>query len=192
MATYQHHSQKLIRRRIIAALIIGGLLMLIAVGWFFISQLQAERQLTAVKPPETFVDGEGPAADISDRVFSEAEKPTIELQEVYDNQRRDNIDLIHRSLQAYFAEKGVYPDLTNMNSSGFRRGAFPDIEQADFKDPDDTDSRVVLTRTAQRGVYSYEPVDTNDYTCEPVDRPCVGYTVSAVLSDGTVYSLSSD
>ncbi|MCA1807361.1 MAG: hypothetical protein LC687_05895 [Actinobacteria bacterium] len=192
MAAYQHHSQKLIRRRIIASFIIGGILVIGAVAWLFLSQLQAERQLTAVDPPDTSTDEETTSSDISGRVFSEAEKPATELRDIHDNQRRDNIDAIHRGLQVYFSEKGVYPDLTNMNSDSFRQGAFPELEPADFKDPDDTDSRVVITRTPQRGVYAYEPVDANGYTCEPVGRNCVNYSVSAILSDGVVYTLSSD
>jgi|GEM_PF-2370658 hypothetical protein len=192
MATYQHYSQKLIRRRIIVSLIIGGLLAIGAVTWFFISHLQAERQLTAVEPPDTTVQEERVAGDVSEKIFSEAEKPATELRDIYDNQRRDNIDAIHGALQAYSAEKGVYPDLTNLNSDSFRQAAFTDLEPTDFKDPDDTDSRVIITRTPQRGVYAYEPVDANGYTCEPVDRSCLGYSVSAILSDGEVYTLSSD
>lgn len=196
MATYQHNSQRLIRRRIIAALIIGGLVLLAGVAFLFFVHLQGERQLTAVDPPTESSSGEDENTiryGSSDSMFESAEESSaIELEQIHDNQRRADIDAIHDGLQAYGANQGEYPRLSNMNSRSFRGSSFPDLEDDTFLDPAQPDSRVVMTRTPQLATYAYEPVNQDGYTCELRGRECVNYTLKVLLSDGTEYSRSSE
>lgn len=196
MATYQHNTQRVVRRRIIAALLVGGLALLAGVAFWFFVHVQGERQLTAVDPPTDSSSTEAESTmrfEGSDSMFESAEESTtIELEEIHDNQRRADIDAIHDGLQAYGADRGEYPRLSNLNSRSFRQSAFPDLGEENFLDPAQFESRVVITRTPQIATYAYEPVNDDGYTCELRGRECVNYTVKVLLSDGTEYSRSSE
>lgn len=193
MATYQRDSQKVVRRRIIFALMASGLLLLAGLAWLFVWNIQVERSLTTTEEPPVISDAEDTVfVERTTPIFDSAEEPTVELEEINDNQRRENIDAIHSALQAYFAEHDSYPTLTNMNSDQFRLQMFPQLDNDDFRDPDDSSSQIAITRTAQPAVYAYDVVNENGFTCEPHDRVCTSYTLLAQLSDGTVYSVTSD
>ena len=179
------------RKRTIAGFIFGGFIIigLVAVGFY--GTLQQERQLTVIDPVDTDVRDEGQVV-ITDDFFEPAGETSIDNQELYDEQRRANVEAIHEALQSYYAEHDSYPTLTQLNSEGFRTQNFSDVPTDTFKDPADAGSRISITRTPQPNVYSYDVLNEDGYTCEPAGRSCVSYTLSAVLGGGLAFTLASD
>jgi|AntRauTorckE6833_2_1112554.scaffolds.fasta_scaffold00834_4 hypothetical protein len=191
MATY-HIDKQQIRKRILVGFIFVGLVLGSVVALYFFRTLQTERDPVTANPVVADIRANEESGAVADSLFSDADEDVIDLQELRDNQRRENIDAIHAELQRYYQENNQYPSLANMNSTGFRQGVFPGLEDADFTDPENDDFSVTITRTPQPAVYSYEVVDENGYTCEPVGRQCVSYTLSALLSTELAYQLSSE
>lgn len=162
---------------------------LVALGFY--GTLQQERRLTVIDPIETDVRDDGQVV-ITDDFFEPAGETSIDNRELYDEQRRANIKAIHEALQAYYAEKDSYPTITQLNSEGFRTQNFSDLPTDTFKDPADAGSRISITRTPQPNVYAYDVLNEDGYTCEPAGRSCVAYSLSAVLSGGLSFTLTSD
>jgi hypothetical protein len=191
MATYLIDRQRNRKRRTVALILLGVGLIGGIVG-VYAWTLQTERD-PATSSPVATSEATNPEPEIAtpEDLFSRAEVPAVQLSEVFDNQRTADIDTIGSLLGGYFRDNGRYPRMTQMNSDQFRAEAFTTVPATTFQDPEDPDTITVFTRTPQERVYSYNPVDANGYTCEPINRHCTQYTLSVILSDGSVYSLSS-
>lgn len=197
MATYTHRKEQALSKKILLLIILIAVFGVVSVAILFFYQLQSETAGDLVGAPSAQAPSPQPEDDgfaaFDDSFFESASNPgAFEAQEVKDEQRRQEIDIIHRSLQSLFAELGQYPDLNEMNSAARRAALFPDLEDEVFMDPDDQTGKSDLTRTPQKNVYSYWPVDANGNTCEPVSRTCVAYELAATLSDNSVYRQRSE
>lgn len=186
---YQYHLR---RKRVITSFFVIGLLLIGLVSGMFYQRLTQERGLSAIDPPELQQSADSSAEDSVrlERLFEPASEASVEVRQLHDKQRRDNIDAIHEALQARWQEKTRYPRLSELNSAGYRSGAFPELDEDVFLDPDKADRNIAITRTPQATVYAYNVVDENGYTCEIDVRVCVGYELAAILSDGSVYMLT--
>lgn len=195
MTRYSTTGFNKIRKRTIAAFFVLGLILLLAPVAFFYYHLRQERQLTVDEPPaetSSATDSDHNNLPVPQDFFEAAEEKSVEVRGMHDKQRQENIDAIHQALQAHYAEEGAYPTLTRMNSDGYRQGAFPNLTNEDFIDPDNVDAAVTITRTPQATVYAYDVVNEDGYTCEPSGRKCVDYTLTALLSNNSLYSVTTN
>lgn len=196
MATYTHRQESKISKKVVLSIVLVSVFGIASVAIIFFYQLQSETVGDLVETPTTQapsleLEDDGFTA-LDDSFFESASNPdAFETQAINDEQRRQDIDAIHQSLQGYFAEFGQYPDLNDMNSAARRAEIFTGLEEDVFIDPDDQTGKSDLTRTPQKSVYAYWPVDDNGNTCEPVDRTCTAYELAATLSDGLVYKQQS-
>lgn len=197
MATYTHRQESKVSKKVVLSIVLVSVFGIASVAIIFFYQLQSETVGDLVDTPTTQMpslelEDDDFAAAFDDSFFESASDPdAFKAQAINDEQRRQDIDTIHQSLQLYFTEFGRYPDLNDMNSAARRAEIFTDLEEEVFIDPDDTTGKSDLTRTPQKSVYAYWPVDDAGNTCEPVSRTCTAYELAATLSDGFVYRQQS-
>lgn len=101
-----------------------------------------------------------------------------------DTERQTDIKAITAQLEGFYAANGAYPSLTELNTASFRSQHFRVIDDETFTDPTSTSD--VLTETPAPGLYAYE---ASPEGCSSVSRtnPCMGYTATATLDDGSTY-----
>jgi len=105
-----------------------------------------------------------------------------------DTTRQNNITEIQSQLEIFYANNNYYPSLTNLNTASWLETNMKGVDPAIFSDPLDTSNTTLEDGTAAKGdkKYAYDcVVDTTDNT------KCSGYTLSAYLESGSVYSKKS-
>jgi hypothetical protein len=100
-----------------------------------------------------------------------------------DTERQTDIRSLQAALEAYYASTGQYPTLEQLNSSSWRSANLKGIDASLFTTPDGTSNQLLGSATA--GQYGYNPLLCNTTGCK-------GYSLSAMLSDGTLYTKSSE
>lgn len=114
-----------------------------------------------------------------------------------DTERKTDLDQISNQLEAYYAQKGSYPALAELNTSGWRGGN--EFSAGDgtksFADPS-SPSTTSLSATPPAAIgnsYSYAPLSESNGNCattttntgttiNPVPtNPCTKYTLTAYL-----------
>jgi hypothetical protein len=110
-----------------------------------------------------------------------AASPSVQIK-AKDSERKTDISALDSHLEAYFADKGVYPTLVNVNSTTWRATNMKGLDTAALKDPDGT--AATLAAQATKTQYGYVPSKCTSDGCE-------SFVVSAILSDGTVYEKAS-
>lgn len=101
-----------------------------------------------------------------------------------DSERQTDIFAIHAQLEAYFAITGHYPGSSNMSFDDLEDklgGLSPDA----FIDPDGTDAQLNNGKATQ-DTYGYQ-----GKSCNTSNTECAGYSLTALLSDGTYFEKQS-
>lgn len=117
-------------------------------------------------------------------------------QKARDTERETDIKAIHAQVEAFWAQTGYYPSLTNMNdlgASGFVETNLHGLDKAAFLDPKGTSTTLVTTPAAN--VYAYAVTNNKGKSCEADVTKCSTYMLTATL-EGTLngsgtYSKSS-
>lgn len=107
-----------------------------------------------------------------------------------DTERKTDINAILGHLEAYYAESGYYPSLTQLNNPAFRAANMQGLDTEAFKDPAGTGS--TLSGAPAAHVYAYQPTPAG---CDNIKIQCTGYTLTATLDTGPAYvkkDLNSD
>ena len=106
-------------------------------------------------------------------------------QKARDTERETDIKAIHGQIEAFWAQKGYYPSLADMNTAGFAfiTANLKGLDQGALKDPKGTVS--TLATTAAASVYSYVVKNTGGTSCEADDTTCASYVLTATL-EGTL------
>ena len=108
-----------------------------------------------------------------------------------DTERETDIKALHGQVEAYYAQKGYYPSLTNMNdraSGGFVATELKGLDAEAFKDPKGTASTLVGTAAANS--YAYAVTNSAGTSCEADSTTCAKYTLTATL-EGTINGSST-
>jgi hypothetical protein len=107
-----------------------------------------------------------------------------------DSKRKSDIATIQTQLEAFFQNDGYYPSLADMNSSAWLASNMKSLDKTALADPDSSNSQKLAGAPAVH-VYAYQPTDSAGKSCESDDTNCAKYTLTATLSDGSVYSKSN-
>lgn len=108
-------------------------------------------------------------------------------QKARDTERKTDINALHGQLEAYQAQNGRYPTLTNMNDATFRSANLKGLDPEALKDPKGTAQTLVGTPTANS--YSYEVTPAG---CDNgAGGDCTQYTLTANLEGGGTYTKAS-
>lgn len=111
-----------------------------------------------------------------------------------DSQRKTDINALAGHISAYYADKGYYPTLLDMNdgtaNTGFRAVNMKGLDPEALKDPRGSASTLVGTTTDNSYVYAATGCDNT--LASDQDNACSGYTLTATLEGGGTYSKSSN
>ncbi len=101
-----------------------------------------------------------------------------------DSERKADIMAIHTQLEAYYADNGVYPSLKDLNSVSWRTTNMRSLNDDAIISPDGPQATLASANSPSQ--YSYTPSQ-----CGGTGKDCQLYSLSAILSDGTVYTKQS-
>jgi hypothetical protein len=101
-----------------------------------------------------------------------------------DAKREIDLDNIQTQLEAYFQTSGSYPSLSQLNSTSWRATNMASLDPTALQDP--AGKTQTLTTVATTTQYGYTPSN-----CDSANENCAAYSLSAVKSDGTVFSLQN-
>lgn len=104
------------------------------------------------------------------------------MNNAQDSERKGDIRALQSKTAEYYALNGYYPNLAQLNNSTFR--TTNGIPEEATKDPAGTTT--VLAKQSVPGQYGYNPTD-----CGASGMECQAYTLTATLSDGTLYEIKS-
>ena len=107
-------------------------------------------------------------------------------QKARDTERETDIKAVHAQVEAFWAQKGHYPSLTDMNdraAAGFVATNLKGLDAGAFKDPKGASVNLVATPAANS--YAYAVTNSAGTTCEADDTTCAKYTLTATL-EGTL------
>lgn len=104
-----------------------------------------------------------------------------------DTERETDIKALHGQVEAFWAQQGYYPSLTNMNdrtaTTGFVAVNLKGLDAEAFKDPKGTATALLATPAANG--YAYAVTNAAGTTCEADNTTCARYTLTATL-EGTI------
>jgi len=104
-------------------------------------------------------------------------------QKARDTERETDIKALHGQIEAFWAQKGYYPSLTDMNTAAFVTANLKGLDAGAFKDPKGANGTLVAAPAAS--AYAYAVVNTGGTSCEADDTTCSKYTLTATL-EGTL------
>ena len=108
-------------------------------------------------------------------------------QKARDTERETDIKAIHAQVEAFWAQKGYYPSLTDLNdrtaTTGFVAVNLKGLDTGAFQDPKGANGTLVATPAAS--AYAYAVTNSGGTTCEADDTTCAKYTLTATL-EGTL------
>jgi prepilin-type N-terminal cleavage/methylation domain-containing protein len=104
-------------------------------------------------------------------------------QKARDTERKTDVNAIHGQVEAYQAQNGRYPTLTNVNDASFRTANLKGLDTAALQDP--KGSGATLVNGAAANAYSYVPAPAG---CDNgAGGDCTSYTLTATLEAGGTY-----
>lgn len=123
-----------------------------------------------------------PTNDYSADASSDAAVPN----NAADTERTTDIKALHAQLEAYYAENGSYPSLSDLNDSNWLKTNMKGLDKEALKDPKGTN--YTLAALPAPNVYAYTAMGDDGKPCSDATNPCAKYTLTAQLSDGSKYT----
>lgn len=112
-------------------------------------------------------------------------------QKARDTERQTDIKAIHGQVEAYYAQNGKYPTLSNMNDATWRGSNMKGLDKEALKDPKNlaTDgTQYNLVSAAASGKYAYDVQKAGGGACDNSADDCVTYTLTATLEAGGTFT----
>lgn len=105
------------------------------------------------------------------------------------SERQTDVNSLQTQLEAYFAQNGHYPSLTDLNSSSWLTTNMKSLDLGALKDPQGSGSTLVASPVAKS--YAYDVSNSSSTSCESDDTTCAQYTLTATLEGGGTYAKSN-
>ena len=103
-------------------------------------------------------------------------------QKARDTERTTDIKALHGQVEAFYAQKGFYPSLTDMNGSAWRTTNMKGLDAEALKDPKGSAQTLVASPAANS--YAYAVTNAAGTSCEADDTTCAKYTLTST-NEGT-------
>ncbi len=110
-------------------------------------------------------------------------------QKARDSERKTDINAVANVLEAFYANKGYYPDTAEINSDPATAGTWRNINAADFKvdmksfaDPKNAATQTLTDGALVAGTYNYFYAPSGCSGTAP-DRQCTGYVLETNLEN---------
>lgn len=97
------------------------------------------------------------------------------------SKRQTDLSSLQTQLEAFYGSKGYYPSRTNMNDDGWLSTNMKSLDKNALIDPSnaaDPPSNDLASAPADK-VYSYQPLNSADASCEAAPDTCSKYTLTA-------------
>ncbi|HSW79431.1 MAG TPA: prepilin-type N-terminal cleavage/methylation domain-containing protein [Candidatus Saccharimonadales bacterium] len=104
-------------------------------------------------------------------------------QRARNTKRQTDINSIDSHLEAFNADNGYYPTLTNMNTASWVSGNLKGLDPDALKDPQGTAQTLVASPAAKS--YAYQPTDDSGNACDNSATMCTKFTLTATY-EGSV------
>jgi general secretion pathway protein G len=104
-------------------------------------------------------------------------------QRARNTKRQTDVNAVSSHLEAYNANTGMYPTLTNMNTSSWVSTNLKGLDPNALQDPQGSGQTLVAAPAAK--AYAYQPTDDNGNACDNTTTNCTKYTLTATY-EGTV------
>lgn len=104
-------------------------------------------------------------------------------QKARDTERKTDVNAIHGQVEAYSAQNGKYPTLTEVNDTTFRSSNMKGLDNAALADPKNAGSQQ-LCGTVGAGCYAYVTAPSG---CDNTANDCTSYVLTATLEAGGTY-----
>jgi len=107
-------------------------------------------------------------------------------QKARDTERETDVKALHAQLEAYWAQQGFYPSLTDMNdraAGGFVATNMKGLDAGAFKDPKAAATALIASPGATG--YAYAVTNSAGTSCEADHTTCAKYVLTATL-EGTI------
>lgn len=102
-------------------------------------------------------------------------------QKARNTERETDIKAIHGQVEAYYAQNGRYPTLSNLNDSSWRSSNMKGLDPEALKDPKGSAQTLVGSPAANSYAYAATPANCDN----GANGDCTGYTLTATY-EGTV------
>lgn len=120
------------------------------------------------------------------KVYQEDTEPVVEsvaIEKMEDTKRELDMTTIAMHLEAYYAENGNYPLLSELNDPSWRAEKLKGLSTNSMQDPRASDSKLASKPIANQ--YSYEVGETDSLIgCDNIGRVCKHFRITAIKSDG--------
>jgi len=112
-------------------------------------------------------------------------------QKARDTKRQTDVNAMQGQIEAYFAQNGKYPTLTNMNTPSWVSANLKGLDSAALCDPKGA-CPATLADNPANNVYAYH-VRASDGTtaCDNSTNDCAVYTLTATLEAGGTFTKSN-
>ena len=107
-------------------------------------------------------------------------------QKARDTERTTDIKAIHGQVEAYYAQKGYYPSLTDINGAAWRTANMKGLDQEALKDP--KGAAYTLAAAPSATAYGYAVANSAGTSCEADSTTCSTYTLTANLEAGGTFA----
>lgn len=113
-------------------------------------------------------------------------------QKARNSQRQTDINAVDSHVEAFYADKGYYPTVADLNSSTFRSANLKGLDAEALKDPKATSSDIASgAATASQYGYAVTSCTATDPSSDT--NQCDSFTLTADLEGGTtVYTKKSN
>jgi prepilin-type N-terminal cleavage/methylation domain-containing protein len=102
-----------------------------------------------------------------------------------DTERETDIKAIHGQLEAYYAQNGTYPLLSDVNNVAWRQTNMKGLDNEALRDPKGATGVFTLVAAPAAAAYSLQVFDADGATNCTVAANCAKYTLTATL-EGTI------
>src|SRR4051812_15151276 len=91
------------------------------------------------------------------------------------SKRQTDVQAVQTQLEAYFAQNGHYPSLTDMNTASWRGTNMKSLDDGALQDPQGSAPTLVTSPAAKS--YAYAVTNSSGTSCESDDTTCAQYTL---------------
>jgi prepilin-type N-terminal cleavage/methylation domain-containing protein len=99
-----------------------------------------------------------------------------------DSKRLTDLQNVQTNLELYFQTAGYYPSLTDMNNTAWLTTNMKNLDVVSLQYP--SGSNTTLGSAPAAKIYSYQPLNSTNASCEANDTACASYTLTAVQEMG--------
>ena len=159
------------------------LMALLVTGVWFYQQNKINTQNTRISDLERQVTELKKNGSLSQSISSEKDAVDSVAR---DTERQSDIKAIHSQVEAYYAQNGKYPTLSDINDSDWRATNMKSLEENALKDPQGT--KAILDPKPSMNVYAYDVKAADKNTCNNATKDCVQYNLTANLENGQTFT----